>query len=110
RRCRRAVTLDELPRPVGSGRRAGEDGESVEVAPEVVGEGFGAGVAPGRVLRERLPHDRVEVAPELRGAGLVGDGGRLRRDRLADDPFDLSRGAAGEVVRAAAGEELEEEH
>ena len=83
RRHADAVAHDELPHPVARRRASGLDGDAASVAADVVGEGFGGGVARVGLFREGLERDRVEVAREAAGQPLgcrrAGVGDALRR-------------------------------
>lgn len=100
----------EGPDPVPDRGRPRLDGEPLEVAAHVVGEGGDGGVALARFLAERLEGDRVEVAgegaaPRRRRDGR-GGGGITVQD-LADDLFLHPSGGVAEGV--PVGEKLVEE-
>ena len=124
------VPPHELPQPVGRRRRAGRDRLVVEEPLDVVGQADGRLVPPLPLLRQRLHHDPVEVAPHQprqprrldragwrRGVGSASDVLiRLRRRRrlvLADHPQHLVERRLPDrlaVDRRRAGQQLVEDH
>ncbi len=84
-------------------------GKPVEIATEVVGELVGGAVAAGRVLVQRLHHDRVEVAAERPLTRHRRPRGRPGRLRLHDGLHDLAQRRPLNLVGALAREKLVEQ-
>ena len=74
-------------------------------APEVRRQVRRRRVAPRRVLLQRLGHDRLHVAAQLRV-----DRAQPRRLLLQDQPGRLGQGPVLQLVRQPAGQQLEEDH
>ena len=138
RRHAHAVAADEFPHAVADRLLPCRHRMAVLIAAEVLDHHLGRGVAPVRLLPQRLQQDRVEVAAEAaaepadglgpRGAHVLrvhgldravrladvlredDDGARADRLLLADDALDLGGRAPLEVVRAVAREQLVERH
>ena len=130
---RAAMAAHELRGPVAERVVPGQHRQAGAVPPHVLGELIHRGVAPHRLLAERLQHDGVEIpleaAPQPLRVGRTGAGARSRKGGgigrhlgvedgqarpqrlgLAHHPGDVGDGPAGDAVRPAAGEQLVEQH
>ena len=70
----RAIAPHELGRPVAPRVLPRDDGQAGEVAAHVLGELIHRGIAPPRLLAERLEDDVVEIAGELPAQPIGIDG------------------------------------
>ena len=77
----------------------------VQVPPEVRGQFRRRRVAPRRVLLQRLGHDRLDVAAELRV-----ERAEPRRVLLQDQPGGLGQRPVLQPIRQAVGHQLEQDH
>lgn len=105
-----AVTAHEAGGAVGEAVAAGLYGPTVELPPDVVGEGGDRGVSPRGFAGDGAQHDRVEVPAQLRGPGLIAAAAqvdaRCVRIPLGDSLFEARGRQAREVDGAFAGEQF----